>query len=403
MAISLSSGVRQALSSLQSTASQQSVIQNRLATGNKVNSALDNPSSFFTASGLNNRAGDLSRLLDDMGQAVKTIEAADKGMKAITKLVESAQGTLRQALQSAQATETTQVKGDLAAGTLAASDELVADLDFEAGDEISVTVGSGSAVDIAIEASDTVSTLVGKINDNATLKAAGVTAEFKDGNISINGPAAETLTVAFADLGGAGTDGVIADLFGTADLTPAAGNALTESASRKDLAAQFNETLKQIDTIAKDAGYNGVNLLNGDDLTVQFNEDNTSTLSIKGVSMSSAGDLGVSSATVADTSTADNNFQTNAQIKTLQGQLDEALTTLRTQASKFGSNLAVVQTRQDFTKGMVDTLRNGADSLTLADPNEEGASLLALNTRAQLSSTALSLASQADQAVLRLF
>jgi flagellin-like hook-associated protein FlgL len=136
---------------------------------------------------------------------------------------------------------------------------------------------------------------------------------------------------------------------------------------------------------------------------VQFNEDNTSTLSIKGVSMSSAGDLGVSSATVADTSTADNNFQTNAQIKTLQGQLDEALTTLRTQASKFGSNLAVVQTRQDFTKGMVDTLRNGADSLTLADPNEEGASLLALNTRAQLSSTALSLASQADQAVLRLF
>jgi flagellin-like hook-associated protein FlgL len=403
MAISLSSGVRQALSSLQSTASQQSVIQNRLATGNKVNSALDNPSSFFTASGLNNRAGDLSRLLDDMGQAVKTIEAADKGMKAITKLVESAQGTLRQALQSAQATETTQVKGDLAAGTLAASDELVADLDFEAGDEISVTVGSGSAVDIAIEASDTVSTLVGKINDNATLKAAGVTAEFKDGNISINGPAAETLTVAFADLGGAGTDGAIADLFGTADLTPAAGNALTESASRKDLAAQFNETLKQIDTIAKDAGYNGVNLLNGDDLTVQFNEDNTSTLAIKGVTMSSADDLGVSSATVADTSTADNNFQTNAQIKTLQGQLDEALTTLRTQASKFGSNLAVVQTRQDFTKGMVDTLRNGADALTLADPNEEGASLLALNTRAQLSSTALSLASQADQAVLRLF
>jgi flagellin len=403
MAISLSSGVRQALSSLQSTASQQSVIQNRLATGNKVNSALDNPSSFFTASGLNNRAGDLSRLLDDMGQAVKTIEAADKGMKAITKLVESAQGTLRQALQSAQATETTQVKGDLAAGTLAASDELVADLDFEAGDEISVTVGSGSAVDIAIEASDTVSTLVGKINDNATLKAAGVTAEFKDGNITINGPAAETLTVAFTDLGGSGTDGVIADLFGTADLTPAAGNALAESASRKYLAAQFNETLKQIDTIAKDAGYNGVNLLNGDDLTVQFNKDNTSTLSIKGVSMSSAGDLGVSSATVADTSTADNNFQTNAQIKTLQGQLDEALTTLRTQASKFGSNLAVVQTRQDFTKGMVDTLRNGADSLTLADPNEEGASLLALNTRAQLSSTALSLASQADQAVLRLF
>ncbi len=91
MAVTLSAGVRQALSSIQSTASQQSTIQNRLATGKKVNSALDNPASFFTASGLNNRANDLTRLMDDMGQAVKTLEAADKGIKAITKLVENAQ------------------------------------------------------------------------------------------------------------------------------------------------------------------------------------------------------------------------------------------------------------------------------------------------------------------------
>ena len=131
--------------------------------------------------------------------------------------------------------------------------------------------------------------------------------------------------------------------------------------------------------------------------------DNTSTLAIRGVTMSSGEDLGVSSATVAETSTADNNFQTNAQIKTLQGQLDEALTTLRTQASKFGSNLSIVQTRQDFSKALINVLQVGSSGLTLADTNEEGANYTALQTRQQLSTQALSLAAQTDQAVLRLF
>jgi flagellin len=80
-----------------------------------------------------------------------------------------------------------------------------------------------------------------------------------------------------------------------------------------------------------------------------------------------------------------------------------APTTLRAQARSFGSNLSTVQIRQDFTKAMINTLQTGADNVTLADPNEEGANLLALQTRQQLSTTALSLASQASQAVLRLF
>jgi flagellin len=95
--IALSAGVRQALTSIQSTASQQSTVQNRLATGKKVNSALDNPTSFFTASGLSNRASDLTGLLDDMGQAVKTLEAADKALTAIGRLVDNAKSIVRQA------------------------------------------------------------------------------------------------------------------------------------------------------------------------------------------------------------------------------------------------------------------------------------------------------------------
>src|SRR3954462_5634569 len=98
--IALSSGVRQALSSIQSTSSQQSVIQNHLATGKKVNSALDNPTSFFTDSGVSNRAGNLGSLLDDMGQAVKTLEAADKAITAIRKLVDNAKSIAKQAQAS---------------------------------------------------------------------------------------------------------------------------------------------------------------------------------------------------------------------------------------------------------------------------------------------------------------
>jgi flagellin-like hook-associated protein FlgL len=96
-------------------------------------------------------------------------------------------------------------------------------------------------------------------------------------------------------------------------------------------------------------------------------------------------------------------FQSDTNIDSTISSLDTALSTLRTQSSKFGSNLTTVQTRQDFTKNLINTLQTGADNLVLADTNEEGANLLALQTRQQLSTTALSLSAQADQAVLRLF
>ena len=96
-------------------------------------------------------------------------------------------------------------------------------------------------------------------------------------------------------------------------------------------------------------------------------------------------------------------FSDDTQLDTLGTALATALTTLRTQASQYGTNLTSVQNRQEFTKAMINTLQTGADNLVLADSNEEAANMLALQTRQQLSNTALSLASQADQAVLRLF
>ena len=100
--IVLSAGVRQNLLSLQSTADLMATTQNRLATGKRVNSAIDNPSNFFTSQALSYRAGDLNSLLDSIGQAQKTIEAADHGITAITKLVESAKSIAKQAQQTAE-------------------------------------------------------------------------------------------------------------------------------------------------------------------------------------------------------------------------------------------------------------------------------------------------------------
>src|ERR1041384_45158 len=99
--ITLSKAVRSNLLNLQNTAGLLSKSQERLASGLRVNSALDNPTNFFTAQGLNSPASDLSQLLDAVSNGIQTVAAADKGISAMTKLIESAQATARQALQTA--------------------------------------------------------------------------------------------------------------------------------------------------------------------------------------------------------------------------------------------------------------------------------------------------------------
>lgn len=251
------------------------------------------------------------------------------------------------------------------------------------GDSFSVQVGSATATTI------TFGTGTGEVNSAAEVVTAlnaisNVTASVTDdGFINIEATNGEDLVLT------EGTNTPIAD-FGVTAGTVAA----SENTERSAFAAQFNELRAQIDQLAADASYNGNNLLSGDSLSVTFNEDSSSSLTITGVSFNSNG-LGVNAAT--DT------FQKDSDINAALADLTSATDTLRAQASKFGSNLSVVETRQDFTKSLINVLETGAANLTLADTNEEGANLLALQTRQQLSSTSLSLASQADQNVLRLF
>ena len=270
--IVLTAGVRSNLLQLQQTSTLITQTQTKLATGKRVNTALDNPINFFTAQGLSNRASDLSNLLDSMSTAINTIQAANNGITSITKLVQSAQALVSQAQQT------------------------------------------------------------------------------------------------------------------------------SDTAVRSSLATQFGAIRTQIDQLAADSGFNGINLLNStssSNLVVTLNETGTSSVTITAVNFTTAGALAINAAA--------NNWALAANITAASTELTAALTTLRSQAQSFGSSLSTVQIRQDFTKSMVNTLQTGADSLTLADSNEEGANLLALQTRQQLSTTALSLASQASQAVLRLF
>ncbi|VAW11452.1 Flagellar cap protein FliD [hydrothermal vent metagenome] len=377
--IILSSAVRTNLLSLQKTAEQSAVTQKRLATGLKVNSALDDPTAFFTAASLNNRAGDLNRLLDSAGLAVKSLEAADNAIGAITKLVESAQATAKQALEATAITAVATATGNLDISSETDLGANVAGLDDL--DEFTVQVGTAAAVTIVIADGDGVTELLADIN-------------------AISGVTATTTTDGYLNIA---ADDVATDLILDDLTTDTALSALgitegtiagTSSSERATLATEYDSLRTQINQLAADAGFNGINLLNGDDLKVTFNEDATSSLTVTGVTFDSAG-LSISAAA--------STFQSDTVVNTALTELDASLTTLRSQASTFGSNLSVVQTRQDFTKALINTLETGAAGLTLADTNEEGANLLALQTRQSLSSTALSLASQGDQNVLRLF
>ncbi|MBI5264099.1 MAG: hypothetical protein HY852_20045, partial [Bradyrhizobium sp.] len=169
----------------------------------------------------------------------------------------------------------------------------------------------------------------------------------------------------------------------------------TSQALRQNLVVQYNNIMSQINTTAQDASFNGVNLLNGDTLKLVFNETGKSTLTITGVTFN-AGGLGLSNLVQGT------DFIDNAATNRVLTSLSNASSTLRSQASALGSNLSVVQIRQDFSKNLINVLQTGSANLTLADTNEEAANSQALSTRQSIAVSALALANQSQQSVLQL-
>jgi len=641
--IVLSASVRQNLLSLQSTADLLATTQNRLATGNKVNTALDNPTNYFTAQSLNNRASDISNLLDGIGNGVQVLQAANTGITSLQKLVDSAKSVANQALQSAvgysskSTVTTTAIAGATAddlrgttgastpatAGTLTAGSftslnvsgagsaatpasltegayttvdlsgvntltftinvdgtnhavtldntiaatstssvtatELATAINLQAGSSVATVVGgnlkftsptagaassltitaaagtalagsgitnhaivngaalvpaasqaftvtvdgTGHAVSLtaatvaaynsanaaslsaaSLSASDvaaiinsqvgsSVASVVGgalkftsgstgltsTVSTSAVTSAGtasgstGITAAsgtagaalipgttalggliltiaatgngtatnitFGDGTLGtvkslndLNNKLSANNLLATIDTSGAITisttnDAASATIGAVAGTAAGAGKAFTglvgappvQDASaqliRSNLVDQYNNILDQITTTAQDASYNGVGLLNGDQLKLTFNETGSSTLKIQGVTFSSGG-LGLSKLTEGT------DFLDNASATNAINSLNTASNTLRTEASALGSNLSIVQIRQDFSKNLINVLQTGSSNLTLADTNEEAANSQALSTRQSIAVSALALANQSQQSVLQL-
>jgi flagellin len=531
--IVLSASVRQNLLALQSTASLLATTQNDLATGNKVNTALDNPTEFFTAQSLNNRATDIANLLDGIGNGVQVLQAANTGITSLQSLVASAQSIANQVLQSptgydtksnvssavipgatannllgtaysnAQYTGAAVTNDDTTAVVITAATQLIGTASATSNDlKTAITNGSTLTVDgktISFSTAQTTSTTdsfgnvtIG-IGAGSTLKvsdvlaaidsitgASGATASsvsagqlvlstgttqnlvlggagnalaalgLSAGTTSVVPPPLSGQTLTITSTGGGtptsvtfGTgSGQISTLNGlnaalaannlqasistTGSITITTSNDAASSTigtiggtassgsqpfvglvaaapvvdptsqnTRANLVTQYNNVLTQINTTAQDASFNGVNLLNGDTLKLVFNETGKSTLSIQGVTFNDAG-LGLS------TLTSGIDFLDSNSANKVLATLDTASTTLRSEASALGSNLSIVEIRQDFSKSLINVLQTGASNLTLADTNEEAANSQALSTRQSIAVSALALANQSQASVLQL-
>ncbi len=380
--ITLTAGIRQNLLSLQKTSADLTSTQEALATGDAVNSAAENPSAYFTSQNLTNTANSLSALLDQIGQGQQTINAATNGLTGITSLLQQALSTVQQAQQASQTaaattgsvTVTTATVGTAAAGTL------------------NIVVGT-STYGIAVSASETASAIEAAINSASGLGSTGsVTAsDTGSGAIVLTANSSNTsfsvVDNATSEALGLATAGSNTEVYGT-------------SSTRGTLQSNYNGLLSQINELAGDASYNGVNLLGGDNLVIDFNSAGSSSLTVLGVNFDASG---LSLSSIAGSGAGSFQDNSNSGLAGLVTSLNTAITDVQTQTETFGTNSGVIGTRQTFTTNMINTLQTGASNLVAADQNQESADLLTEQTQQQLEISALSIANQANQSVLKLF
>jgi flagellin len=380
--VTLTSGIRSNLLALTQTSNDLTTTQEALATGKKVNSAADNPSSYFTSQNLNQSASNLSALLDQIGQGSQTINAATDGLTSLTSLLQQALSTVQQAQSSNWTTAATTTSG--------VSLSTSANVSLAAG-TLSIDVGS-STYNVTIAASSTLANVEADINGTTGLGSAGSVTATDDGSGHL------ILTSNNAPIGFTVVGSATSAALGLATNSTTNNVAIGSSSTRSTLQSNFNTLLTQVSQLASDAGYNGVNLLQGDSLTIDFNPTGTSALTITGVTFNAAG-LGLSAASGSGATS----FQSDSVLSGLVSNINTALSTVQTQAETFGTNASTISTRQGFENALINTLQTGASNLVVADQNVESANLLTEQTQQQLEISALSIANQANQSVLKLF
>lgn len=447
--ISLTQGMKNGLSALSNLQDQIASTNNRLATGRKVNSALDNPLNFFIADSFNQRARSLQSIQENIGLGLNVIKQADKALTSIRSSIEQAEGTLRAAMNSAGTNARTTTSFAFRNATTGAADATVNFFEaatgtstdrLQSGDSFTINlatfdangavVGTLGTVTVSNGAStvqqviDAINTTGGASAFNVAGQSQRVYAYLNDaGNLVIEAAtqgrdaSGNTFGISFAmtNASGATQNGLTAFNFsGAAGQQPSATNigttgqvitmvgGSTVQATRASAATAFREVLNQVRNTSVDAGYNGTNLLQGDFLRTQFNEDNTTSITTQGRRVD-ASTLGFTADNVVgQTGDAVRNFQSDRELSNALGKLRVAKESVNSLQTSFAANANLMTNRNDYTRESVRNLKDGADLLTLADINEEGANLASLQTRQQLAVQSLSLANQSDQAVLRL-
>jgi len=397
--ITLSAATRQNLLSLQDTAALMATTQNRLSTGKTVNSALDNPTNFFTAQSLDSRSSTLGTLLDGVSNGIQSIQAANQGITSIQKLVDQAKSIANQALSTQLSTMGTAANAYSTASS---------------GSTISFMI---NGTPVSASASNSVAATVAALNSAVSSASTSSNGSFSAGAIfSVDSTGSKIVLNAQSDVEflnsasqtalGFTPSATTASTYGTTSTVVSSDLSTTGVTQRASLASQYNNLLNQITQLASDASYNGVNLIagKGNDMNIKFNDTGSSNLNVASVDATANG-LGLAPITNSNSSTSSNglgNFLLNSDVNKTLATLTNAGAALNSAASTLGSNLTVVQNRQDFSKQLINVLQTGSANLTNADLNQEAANSQALSTRQSMGISALSLANSAQQGILQL-
>ncbi len=426
----LNAAQQRQLTALQSTARSIDSAQLRLATGKEVNSVLDGPGNFFAARGLDNEAQDLARLLDGIDKSIETIELVQHSLEALQTILDTADSFLLE------------YRNDLINGEVDVQETLDTSyfIEFSApGDLINYAGGQDSGVPATIIESgygirlddnswrrlavnqtitadtvlefDFLSTNIPEIAaigfDNDTnfsnsnnqfflygtqttgISYSAPTPTYQyDGSgewVHVQIPVGTYFTGNFSHLtfiddddgGGDDGDAQFRNIVIHQGEYVYGQNQTTVADTYEE---KYNAILSQYDQIVQDSHYRGVNLLEGNTLTTDFNAHRTSSLTTEGLeALSGALDL------------ERQDFTTVEAIDRKLVQVREAREILRHYASSLAIDYSILSQRHDFTSSMINVLQEGSDQLTLADQNHDGAELLALQTRQQIQISVLSL------------
>ena len=383
--ITLTASMRSNLSSLKSIQSQMDKTQERLSSGKKVNSAIDNASSYYQSRALTNRASDLDSLLDSMGQGIQTIQAANEGLEAITSYVEQLKSVANTAYAldpntNSYATDLKEYQDQynniLKEIATLAKDASYQGVNLLKGNKLTVMFNESRTHKLEVQSDD----VIAKMAEKGTSGFVWGTDANGD-QVGVVDWASDTAATYYKSV-----------KHNMAKVTKAAG-----------------ESVAGLYTVSGTGPYTwtacGVN--DKADGTTEYYTITTSE--DPAYNLQAAHDALANTATVMYEKDTTANYLDNTG-STRASLIDEALNDiatvnsyLRSYATELGNNFTIIETRQNFTDALIDVLETGSDNLVLADMNEESANYLALQTRQQLTINSLSLASQSAQSVLSLF